>query len=465
MSLHPDLSDQSLYAPFDEIKGCKTDTAWVLYGYVPRTDKIKVECTGTGNLADMMENMSEGKVHYGFIRYNLNGSFKFAYIAWCGEGVQGLRKGSFATHAVDMSKFLDGYHVQINARKEEDLDEATLLGRLKTAAASHGRRNLKAREQGTTGSDSPLPLPKPPTKDFSSGGFQGNLRSQSDSFWSDQRAHEQQTKASAPAQRQAPAPSGGGSVGRKWEQQQSNTAQQQQQPAKRAGPPPARVNTGAYSAPAPAPAPARSAPPPKVAAPTYQHHPPAQEESWGGDQQQQDEPAGQDSWGGDQQSTSSYEEPAAHDSWGGAGDQPEQDSWGGDQQSTSSYEEPAAHDSWGGAGDQPEQDSWGGDQQSTSSYEEPAAHDSWGGAAEPAQDSWGGGDQQSWSTSHDESSGQDTSIKCLALYTYEGENEGDLHFNEGDIITILDQSDPAGWWEGQLGSTTGFFPSNFVQQL
>jgi len=32
---------------------------------------------------------------------------QFVYVAWCGEGVTGIRKGSFGSHAQDMSKFLD----------------------------------------------------------------------------------------------------------------------------------------------------------------------------------------------------------------------------------------------------------------------------------------------------------------------------------------------------------------------
>jgi hypothetical protein len=49
------------------------------------------------------------------------------------------------------------------------------------------------------------------------------------------------------------------------------------------------------------------------------------------------------------------------------------------------------------------------------------------------------------------------------LYDYPGEQEGDLCFHEGDMIVLLDSGDPSGWWEGSLGGTTGFFPSNFVE--
>jgi hypothetical protein len=65
-----------------------------------------VEETGTGGLTEMLDSMSDGKVHYCFMRFKVNSVYKFVYIAWCGEGVAGLRKGSFASHSVDMGKLL-----------------------------------------------------------------------------------------------------------------------------------------------------------------------------------------------------------------------------------------------------------------------------------------------------------------------------------------------------------------------
>lgn len=41
----------------------------------------------------------------------------------------------------------------------------------------------------------------------------------------------------------------------------------------------------------------------------------------------------------------------------------------------------------------------------------------------------------------------------------------DLQFREGDIIVILDQNDPSGWWQGELNGVRGTFPSNFVELI
>jgi hypothetical protein len=31
-------------------------------------------------------------------------------------------------------------------------------------------------------------------------------------------------------------------------------------------------------------------------------------------------------------------------------------------------------------------------------------------------------------------------------------------FSEGDVITILDDSDAEGWWQGELNGVQGWFP-------
>jgi len=54
-------------------------------------------------------------------------------------------------------------------------------------------------------------------------------------------------------------------------------------------------------------------------------------------------------------------------------------------------------------------------------------------------------------------------LQARALYDFAGETETDLPFYAGDTITVLDQSDPSGWWEGELNGVRGFFPSNFVE--
>ncbi|XP_040849835.1 SH3 domain-containing YSC84-like protein 1 [Ochotona curzoniae] len=54
-------------------------------------------------------------------------------------------------------------------------------------------------------------------------------------------------------------------------------------------------------------------------------------------------------------------------------------------------------------------------------------------------------------------------VEVTALYSFEGQQPGDLHFQAGDRITVLSKTDSNfDWWEGKLRGQTGIFPANYV---
>ncbi len=50
-----------------------------------------------------------------------------------------------------------------------------------------------------------------------------------------------------------------------------------------------------------------------------------------------------------------------------------------------------------------------------------------------------------------------------ALYTFAGEQNGDLPFSKGDIINLTKKSGQ--WWEGSVHGKTGVFPNNYVEEI
>lgn len=65
-----------------------------------------------GELADLIDEFSEGKVQFAYVKvlHPNTGLPKNVFIAWCGEGVPERTKGYFTSHLAVVSKFL---HVRV----------------------------------------------------------------------------------------------------------------------------------------------------------------------------------------------------------------------------------------------------------------------------------------------------------------------------------------------------------------
>ncbi|KAJ5691634.1 hypothetical protein N7488_012369 [Penicillium malachiteum] len=93
---------------------------------------LKVQSSGEGELVDLIEEFSEGRVQFAYVKVTdpNTGLPKNVLIAWCGEGVPERTKGYFTSHLASVSKFLHGYHVQITARADGDLSPEGIVQRV-----------------------------------------------------------------------------------------------------------------------------------------------------------------------------------------------------------------------------------------------------------------------------------------------------------------------------------------------
>ncbi|KAL1965317.1 hypothetical protein VTN77DRAFT_5919 [Rasamsonia byssochlamydoides] len=99
---------------------------------------LKVQSTGEGELSDLIEEFSEGKIQFAFVKIkDPNTSLpKNVLIGWCGEGVPERTKGYFTSHLAAVSRFLHGYHVQITARSDGDLTPEGILQKVADASGA-----------------------------------------------------------------------------------------------------------------------------------------------------------------------------------------------------------------------------------------------------------------------------------------------------------------------------------------
>uniref|UniRef100_A0A8C2X7V3 Intersectin 1 n=1 Tax=Cyclopterus lumpus TaxID=8103 RepID=A0A8C2X7V3_CYCLU len=55
----------------------------------------------------------------------------------------------------------------------------------------------------------------------------------------------------------------------------------------------------------------------------------------------------------------------------------------------------------------------------------------------------------------------DSGEEFVAMYTYESSEQGDLSFQQGDVVMVTRKE--GDWWTGMVGGKTGVFPSNYVK--
>ncbi|KAF9100950.1 hypothetical protein BGX29_006123 [Mortierella sp. GBA35] len=111
---------------------------WALFGYDKGSNDLKVLSQGSGGLEELEEEFLDGKIQYAFVRVvdKYSQLKKFVLIGWCGDGVPESKKGLFNSHLADVSQFLKGYHLQINARNEADVTPAQIMKRLDEGSGS-----------------------------------------------------------------------------------------------------------------------------------------------------------------------------------------------------------------------------------------------------------------------------------------------------------------------------------------
>ncbi|OAL07115.1 hypothetical protein IQ06DRAFT_288881 [Phaeosphaeriaceae sp. SRC1lsM3a] len=99
---------------------------------------LKVQSTGEGELVDLVDEFSDGRIQFAFVKVKDPNTAlpKNVLIAWCGEGVPERTKGYFGSHLTVVSKLLHGYHVQVTARSDADLTPERIIQKVSDASGA-----------------------------------------------------------------------------------------------------------------------------------------------------------------------------------------------------------------------------------------------------------------------------------------------------------------------------------------
>ncbi|KAI8869179.1 putative drebrin family b, partial [Ramicandelaber brevisporus] len=137
---------RALKAAHQAVLDSQQQCAWAVFGYDRGTPDLKVvsQSTDSGSdnaddiLAEFQDEFSDSKCLFGFVKAQDPNSRlpKIAFVSWCGQGVPVSNKGMFFGHVNDASRFLRGFHVQIDARHDDDVSPDAILRKLRESSGS-----------------------------------------------------------------------------------------------------------------------------------------------------------------------------------------------------------------------------------------------------------------------------------------------------------------------------------------
>lgn len=52
--------------------------------------------------------------------------------------------------------------------------------------------------------------------------------------------------------------------------------------------------------------------------------------------------------------------------------------------------------------------------------------------------------------------------QVITMYDYTAANQDELSFSKGQLINIMDKTNPD-WWKGEVNGVTGLLPTNYVK--
>lgn len=153
MSLNVNLSSGAIRDAYEKVLDGVKD--YLVLTYEKASNDLRVQVVENGDLDDLNEEFSDGRIQYAFARVKDPNTQlpKFALINWCGEGVPENRKGLFATHSSAVAQYLRAYHVSINARSEADVDPKLIMRRI---AESSGANYSAAGKAANTHAGGPI---------------------------------------------------------------------------------------------------------------------------------------------------------------------------------------------------------------------------------------------------------------------------------------------------------------------
>jgi len=134
-----DVSNSDLSEAYLEIRKDSNETNWLLFGYEGNT-KIVLKGKGSGGIPELVNQLNDDESFYAYLRVvtgdNESRRTKFVFLSWCGPNVGALKRAKMSVHKADIKKVLKDYAVEIHATTKDEVDEESLMTKVRKAGGA-----------------------------------------------------------------------------------------------------------------------------------------------------------------------------------------------------------------------------------------------------------------------------------------------------------------------------------------
>jgi len=166
---HLGTGDKSILEELESIRNGGKDE-WVVYHANGKNGELVKDDSGK-TVADFVYCFDGDKVQMAYLRYEMSQTKKFLCVCWCGQGCPDTLRTKFPAYARDWEDFLKknkhSISVVIQARKEEDIEESVIVDKLNKATNTFVRAKRTGEEKE-------------------------NLNAKTQNFWNQQKVKDQQ---------------------------------------------------------------------------------------------------------------------------------------------------------------------------------------------------------------------------------------------------------------------------------
>ncbi|KAJ4303827.1 hypothetical protein N0V90_002728 [Kalmusia sp. IMI 367209] len=141
------LSDPDIAQAYEDVRSDKSETTWLVLKYASSTsDSLKLDKTGTGDIAEMCETLGDDEAAYAYVRMKLGNDeyserTKFCFVVWAGPQTKIMRKAKMSFQSGQVKQVIRTYAVEIQTSDKKDLEADSVTMKLRKAMGA----NYKAR--------------------------------------------------------------------------------------------------------------------------------------------------------------------------------------------------------------------------------------------------------------------------------------------------------------------------------